>query len=397
MTTRRTILKTGTVTAAGLSVGIFPGPAKAAPPTSTTPDVARLQAALDQFAAVGAATGVLAEVRDISGWAWRGSAGVAELGTSRRVPTNGRFRVGSVTKSFVATVVLQLVGERRMSLDDPLARWYPGIVPNADRITVRHLLQHTSGIFNYTDRLFELYPTIDDILRIRYRHWTPAEIMAIIDGQPALFEPGTEWSYSNTNYILLALIIKRVTGRDYASEVDRRILRPLRLTAADVPGDNPFIKGPHSHGYEPALRGEVVEPVDVTVFNPSVAWAAGEMTSTTTDLNRFFGALMSGRLLRPAQLAEMRTSFRDAEYGLGLQSFQLPCGRLWGHTGGIFGYITLSASTEDGRRQLSLSINPWIEGDPNPPLLDLALAAFCDPSEAARAAVSAAPRLLSRW
>lgn len=393
MATRRTILRSGAVTAAGFTVGIFPQAVKAAP-ASGKPDVARLQAALDQFAAAGAATAVLAEVRDVDGWSWRGSAGVAELGTSRRVPVNGRFRVGSVTKSFVATVVLQLVSERRMSLDDKLSRWLPGVVPNADRITVRNLLQHTSGVFNYTDRLFELYPTIDDILRIRYHSWSPSEILALIDGRPALFEPGTQWSYSNTNYILLALIIMRVTGRDYASEVDRRVLRPVRLNATETPGDNPFVRGPHSHGYEPAVRGEAVEPVDVTVFNPSVAWAAGEMTSTTTDLNHFYSALMRGKLVPAAQLAEMRTSFRDAEYGLGLQSFQLPCARLWGHTGGIFGYATLAASTEDGQRSLSLSVNPWIEGDPNPPLLELALAAFCD----APPALSATPiRLLDRW
>ncbi len=396
MTTRRTILKSGAVAAASLAVGAGVGAPAKATSLSTMPDVARLQAALDQLAA-GPATGVLAEVRD-GDWAWRGSAGTAKLGTSRPVPTNGRFRVGSVTKSFAAVVALQLVGERRLSLDDPLSRWYPEIVPNSDRITVRNLLQHTSGVFNYTDQLFELYPSIEDILRIRYRTWTPREILALIAGRPALFEPGTQWSYSNTNYTLLGLIIRRVTRRDYASEVERRILGPLRLSATEVPGDNPFIRGPHSHGYEPLVRGGVVEPVDVTVFNPSVAGAAGEIVSTTTDLNRFYGALMRGRLLRPAELAEMRTSFGDAEYGLGLQSFQLPCARLWGHTGGIFGYATIAASTEDGSRQLTLSINPWIDGDPNPALLDLLMTAFCTPSSRlGAAAIVTPPRILKRW
>jgi D-alanyl-D-alanine carboxypeptidase len=271
-------------------------------------------------------------------------------------------------------------------------------VPNSDRITIRDLLRHTSGVFDYTDRLPELYPTIDDILRIRYRYWSPRDILAIIDGLPPRFEPGTQWSYSNTNYILLAQIIKRVTGRDYSSEVERRILRPLRLGNTEVPGNTPFIKGPHAHGYEPALRNGVVEPVDITVFNPSIAWAAGELTSTTTDLNRFYGALMRGRLLNPSLLAEMRTSFADADYGLGLETFQLPCTRLWGHTGGIFGFLTLSVSTPDGRRQLTLSLNPWINGDPGPPLIDLLLTAFCEPSDANRAAVALRPpRFFKPW
>ena len=138
-------------------------------------------------------------------------------------------------------------------------------------------------------------------------------------------------------------------------------------------------------------------PYGSVSFNPSIAWAAGELTSTTSDLNHFFGALMRGRLLRPAQLDEMRTSFPDAFYGLGLEMFELPCARLWGHTGGIFGYLTFAASTEDGGRQLTLSINPWIEGDPGPALLDLLLTAFCQPSpEASRAATITPPPILNR-
>jgi D-alanyl-D-alanine carboxypeptidase len=125
-------------------------------------------------------------------------------------------------------------------------------------------------------------------------------------------------------------------------------------------------------------------------------WTDLHQWATAANLNRFYGALMRGRLLSPAQLAEMRTPFRDAEYGLGLQSIELPCGTLWGHTGGIFGYITYATSTVDGRRQLTLSINPWIEGDPGPPLLDLLLTAFC--GEASAATMRARPpRILSRW
>jgi D-alanyl-D-alanine carboxypeptidase len=401
MTTRRTMLKSGAAAAIALTAGAATAaPAGAAPPstdTGTVPDTVAFQSALDRMAA-GAASGVLAEVRDRS-WVWRGSSGVAELGTTRPVAPHGRFRVGSVTKSFVATVVLQLVGERRLALSDPIARWLPGVVPAGDRITVHHLLQHTSGIFNYTDLLAEIYPSLADLLRQRYRTWSPRELLALAVGRPLLFEPGSAHSYSNTNYILLGLLVKRVTGHDHAAEIQRRILRPLRLGDTQVPGSNPHIAGPHSHGYLADVRDGVVVPVDITVFNPSVAGAAGEMLSTAADLNRFYGALNGGRLVRPALLAQMRTSFPDAEYGLGLQSFTPPGGdTVWGHTGGIFGYGTFAFATVDGRRQLAVSINPWGDGDLEGPLTDLMVAVFGgSPGTAARAATPTRVRILDRW
>lgn len=339
----------------------------ATPATPATPGAAPLQQALDAIAAT-AASAVLAEVRHPAG-TWRGSSGVAELGTTARVPVAGRFRAGSVTKSFVATVVLQLIGERRIGLDDPVAKWLPGTTPADDRITVHHLLQHTSGIVNYTNtRAFRtLYGTVDGILGLRYRTWTPAELLAFTDGQPLLFEPGSSWTYSNTNYVLLALIIEKATGRPYGSEVARRILRPLGLRDTALPGAGPAINGPHPHGYLPRDEDGTLTPVDITALNPTVAGASGELVSTTADLNRFFRALLTGKLLRPAQLAQMRTTRttgHDYDYGLGLQTKLLADGtRVWGHEGDIFGYQTSCWTTEDGRRQLAVGAAPWGTGD----------------------------------
>jgi D-alanyl-D-alanine carboxypeptidase len=339
----------------------------------TAPDTGTLQAALDEFAAT-AASGVLAEVRDVRR-SWRGTSGVAELDSTRPVPVNGRFRIGSTTKTFVATVVLQLVGERRVALDQPVRRWLPDI---DDRITLRHLLQHTSGLINYTNtREFrDLYGTADAIAALRDRTWTPQELLAFTTGQPGLFEPGSSWTYSNTNYILLALVVEQVTGNHYATEIARRILRPLGLRATELPGASPRIAGPHSHGYLPSEHG----PVDITMFNPSITGASGEMLSTTADLNRFYRALMTGRLLPPSQLGQMRTAWptgRRYDYGLGLQTRQLPDGaRLWGHEGEIFGYFTSSWTTEDGSRQLTIALNPWGEGDLNKLIDNLQVEAF---------------------
>lgn len=382
MITRRSMLKTGAAGAFTLAAGVFgptPGAFAGAAP-STLPNAGSLQAALDDIAA-SAASAVLAEVQD-AGRVWRGSSGAAELGTSQPVPVNGRFRAGSITKSFVAAVVLQLAGEGCIALDEPIERWLPGVVPDADRITVRHLLQHTSGIVNYTNtRDFRtLYGGVDAVVGMRDRTWTPQELLAFITGQPLLFEPGTSWTYSNTNYILLALIVEQATGNPYATEVERRILRPLGLRDTELPGAESTIAGPHPHGYLPGEQDGNVEPVDITVFNPSVAGASGEIVSTTAELNRFFRALLTGRLLRPAQLAQMQTAWptgRSYDYGLGLQTMLLADGtRLWGHEGDIFGYQASSWTTEDGGRQLTVAVTPWGTGDLDALLDNLLATAF---------------------
>ncbi|MBB2940667.1 D-alanyl-D-alanine carboxypeptidase [Actinoplanes lutulentus] len=348
-------------------------------------DRAALQAALDQIVGTGA-TAALARVDSPSG-SWRGASGVARLGHPARPVPGGRFRIGSITKTFVATVILQLVGEDRLRLDDTLERWLPGAVPGGARITIRHLLQHTSGLFNYTEALFG---SVEDVLDARYRTFRPEELVALAAERPPLFEPGTSWSYSNTNYILLGLIVRRVTGRPYAKEVERRILRPLRLTGTEVPGTDTTIDGPHAHGYEPIEQNGEIVPLDFTDLNPSMAYAAGEIVSTTADLNRFFRSLLGGRLLRRPQLAEMLANpVGEIGYGLGIFQQPLPGGpTLWGHDGGIFGYLTYSFSTPDAATQLTVSINPWL-GDFGEALLDLALTAFGVTAPAARATATA--------
>jgi D-alanyl-D-alanine carboxypeptidase len=275
---------------------------------------------------------------------WRGASGAASA--------EDRFRAGSITKSFVATVVLQLVGEGRIALDGPA------------RITVRHLLQHTSGIADYgdSDRFHDLYGTTEAIVGLRHRTWSPPELLALIDGEPPLFEPGSSWAYSSTNYLLLGLAVERVTGNPYAVEVERRILRPLDLRDTELPGADPNIAGPHLHG---CLWGGDGEPVDVTAFDHSFAGAAGEIVSSTADLNRFYRALMSGELLAPAELAEMRT-VRGAGYGLGIATRQLPDGTtLWGHNGGTFGFETFAWTSEDGGRQVTVALAPRAGADPH--------------------------------
>ncbi len=385
MVTRRALLRIAGAGgfAAATATGVLSTPARAAagaPTPGRTWHPAGLQAALDDIAGA-AAVGVLAEVRD-SARVWRGAGGVARLGTRQPVPASGRFRIGSITKSFTATVVLQLVGEGRVSLDDTVQRWLPGILPGGARITLRHLLQHTSGIANYTNAgsFRAVYSSAAEIVRMRNRTWTPRQLVGFVADLPLLFEPGTSWLYSNTNFVLLGMVVERVTSAGYAAEVRRRILRPLGMRHTQAPSTDPFLTGPHPHGYLPVARHGVEEPVDITVFNPSVAGASGEMTSTAADLNVFYRALIDGRLLRPAEQREMlaaRATTHDNGYGLGLMTRVTAGGtRLWGHRGEIFGYYAESWTTGNGGRQLTVAATPWGRIDPKVPIADLVETVF---------------------
>lgn len=322
-----------------------------------------LQQRLDAIVAAGA-PGVVALVNDGSGWdhrsrIWTGASGVADLRTGRPMRPEHRFRVASLTKPFVATVVLQLAGEGRLSLSDTVERWLPGILPYGDEITVRQLLNHTAGVPEYA-----LTPLRDAYRGIRFRSWTPRELVALVAGQPPTSPAGSTWSYSNTGYVLAGLVVEAVTGRSLGREIERRIFRPLRLRDTYFPVDFPFLAGPHARGYSLDLDDEL-NPIegpllDFTVFNPSAIWGAGNIVSNEQDLARFFRALLGGRLLPGAMLAEMKTVVEvapGAGYGLGLLVLDTPCGRLFGHDGGVPGFSNHMLNSEDGSRQFGLMMN----------------------------------------
>ena len=324
-------------------------PAAAAKPQQADP----LQQQVDAIHDTGA-VGVFAEVtspdtRDSA------RAGTAEMGTKRPMPQNGRFRIGSATKTFTATVVLQLVGEGRMSLEDTVEQWLPGVVRgngnDGSQITVRQLLQHTSGIPEVLPEIPALN-SADGYRAERFRTYTPEELVGLAMRHSPNLSPGTDWSYSNTNYILAAMIIHEVTGRSWAQEVNDRIIRPLGLGDTSTPGAFPFILGPHAQAY--AAFGTDTS-IDVTVLNSSMAVGSGSIISTTHDLNRFYTALLGGRLLAPAQLDEMTTTVPAPElgvrYGLGLGEIPLSCGgSYFGHPGELLGYHTWGGVTRDGTR-----------------------------------------------
>ncbi|GAA1014025.1 serine hydrolase domain-containing protein [Streptomyces thermogriseus] len=330
-----------------------------------------MQAAVD-----AGVPGVTATARDARG-TWSATAGAGDLRTGRKRSPHDHYRIGSLTKTFVATVVLQLEAEGRLSLDDTVDTWLPGLVTgnghDGTRITLRQLLNHTSGVFNYTDDedYRRTYSTKEGFLAHRYATRTPEELVRIALAHEPYFEPGTpgKWAYSNTNYVLAALVIEKATGRPYGEEIRRRIIEPLHLTGTSVPGTRALLPRPSSRAY--AKLGPVAtEPAhDVTYFNPSRAFGAGEMISNSRDLNRFYRALLRGRLLPSKQLAEMTTTVPvgpGRDYGLGLMRVTLSCGvTVWGHSGNTTGSGTAAVTTEDGRHSLAFNFNGDWSGDGN--------------------------------
>ncbi|MER7245228.1 serine hydrolase domain-containing protein [Kribbella sp. NPDC000426] len=323
-----------------------------------------LQKAAQEFVDAGFG-GLELRVHDEHG-EWVGTAGLRELGSSDKPPVNGQVRVGSVTKTFVSTVVLQLVAEGKLELDGPVAPHLAAFELDP-RITVRMLLNHTSGLFNYTGEYFPdgtvvagLPATGKEWADNRLKGYAPEELVEFALGKPARFEPGTEWSYANTNYTIAALLIESVTGRSFAEELDRRILKPLELTDTLEPGDRTDIPGPHSHGYFRYADRDDSQVVDVTEQNPSLLFAAGSMLSTTQDLHVFMSALQSGKLLPAELLTEMRTPepmSGPLNYGLGLFAQDTGSETIYHHNGSApGGYGALMFSSADGTKTLTAAI-----------------------------------------
>ena len=350
-----------------------------------------LQAALDAIVAAGM-PGAFAEVRDKK-HSWSGAAGLADVDTGRPMRPGFQQRVGSITKTFVATALLQLVGEGRLDLDRPIGGYLPDVVPGevGASVTVRMLLNHSSGIGDY---MHALVKAPQDLERYQTTTVAPRELVRVGLAAPRTGAPGEAYSYSNTNYILAGLLLEKITGRPAGQEIQRRIIQRLGLKQTYFPSTTTRIPGPHAAAYIPWPPDGGLH--DLSEFNMSIAWMAGELVSSTHDLDVFFRALLTGGLLRPAELALMRTTIpydpahpEDGGYGLGLFSVPLPCGGYaWGHDGVAFGQSTLSLSTPDGSRQVTIAVNMTnyaAGGQPDPigmAMEDFRRLALCGPSAA---------------
>ncbi len=291
----------------------FSAVASAAPPKRTNlPQLAR-------SLAKSGAPGAIVYVRTPTA-ARAGTAGFADVAAHTTMRAGYRWRIASLTKAFVATLVLQLEAEHKLDIDDPVEHWLPGLVPT----------------------------------------WTPRELVAFAFAHPALFPPGANWSYSNTNYILLGLVVETATGDNLGAELQRRIFAPLTLTATSFP-QTLTLEPDFVHGYFSPARIDIAP-----LLSPTWGWAAGGIVSNARDVTTFYRGLLTGRLLPAAQLDEMKVPATVAgTYGLGIDSTFTACGRAFGHNGDFFGWRTEVLATANGKREAVVMINidttfvPW--------------------------------------
>jgi peptidoglycan/LPS O-acetylase OafA/YrhL/CubicO group peptidase (beta-lactamase class C family) len=320
----------------------------AASPTFDPALAAAIQQILDAVTADGRIPGAVVSVRTADGAAWTGAAGVADRDSAAPMAPETLVRIGSLSKLFTTVVALQLVEEGALELDAPVERWLPGLLPDGDTITVRHLLQHRSGLYDY----LEDRPFVSQAYQQPERAWAPEELVAYATGFPLLFTPGEQgsWDYSNTNFVVLAMLVEQVTGNTLAAEIRARIAEPLGLEATfSTPPDE--VEGPMARGYS--------EGVDQTDVAMSMAFGTANIVTSMGDMRRFGEALFGGELLEPETLAEMQ-QFVDGKgrynmpalaYGLGLMRNRLPLGpgpedeprpmalgRVMGHIGGFGGF-----------------------------------------------------------
>lgn len=337
--------------------------------------VAELQAVLDEAVANGSIPGAVLTVRLPNGATWSGASGLADREAETLMAPDTRVRIGSLSKMFTAVVVLQLVESGQIELDKPIATWLPDLLPQGDKITVRHLLQHTSGLYDYLeDRKF-----VAQAYRDPNRIWEPRELVAYANDFPTTFEPGeaSKWDYSNTNFVVLGMLIEQVTGNTLGQEVHQRILAPLEMAETYVASEEP-VQGAQAHGY---AKGD-----DQTDVAMSFAFGTASIVTTSSDLSRFGTALFGGKLLKPETMEQMKQfvngkgqyNMPKLEYGLGLMSNYLPIsvegadtGRVFGHIGGYGGFRAALWYAPESQVLIALGVNQS-STDPN----DLATKVF---------------------
>ncbi|MFD5056386.1 serine hydrolase domain-containing protein [Streptomyces tendae] len=367
-----------------LAAGPLAAPAFAAPPAPASrfadqrgPAEEALRAAIaglpDQYA-----TAALVRV-GTTGGDWHGSAGVRDLASGRPAHPDARFRAGSVTKVVTAATVLRLAAQDEIDLDAPVQGYLPDLfTPDFEQpISVRHLLNHTSGIKpgdGLGDDFAELYAH-------RYDTLTPQQVAAsAIAKGPEDFVPGTRQQYLNINYTILGLLIEKVTGRSYASEATRLVLRPAGMHHTYFPGTNPRIRGPHNRGCQAAEGPDgTTRLVDVTEWNQADRWAAGDMISTTADLERLLTKLFRGKIVPQPELEEMFTTpagVTGATMSAGLEYQEADGQVFWGKSGGRYGYNAFIGGTRDLSRTLVCAVNSTdAKGTGRNPVVDAITAA----------------------
>ena len=336
--TRRAMLGSAIAGSVALTTGAV-GSARQTP--TTLPDDADLRAIVDNFITTTGTPGAMAAVWRGDGIPWLYAAGVSDLETQTPLTTSDAVRIASNTKTFTATVILQLIDEGLLSLDDVVSTWIDD-VPNGDTATIRNLLGMTSGIFNWIEEPGIEAAWIADPLM----PWTPEQAIDIARANPPYFAPGEGFHYTETNYFLLGLIAEAVTSTSIDVLITQRLLTPNNLTRTSFP-TIPDMPEPFSRGYVPNEAGGT--PIDFTISNPDFPWTAGAMVSTLEDMLAWARLLANGDLISPelqAQRLELTILTTDpylVGYGLGIFTMA----GYWGHNGGVNGYSTFMVHNPD--------------------------------------------------
>ncbi|SES44765.1 D-alanyl-D-alanine carboxypeptidase [Streptomyces sp. yr375] len=340
-------------------------------------------------------TGALVRITGRAGH-WSGTSGVGDLETGEGVPSDAHIRIGSISKVFTATIVLQLAAEHRIDLDKPVQQYLPGVLPaDLPPVQVGQLLNHTSGLPRVAANADFGDGSPEWFAAHRLKSFTPQQAIDLMAGQPMPFAPGTAQQYSGMNYYVAGLLVEKITGHTFAHEVRSRITRPLALRDTYAPdADDPRLPTPHSHAYLTVTSPDGTKhPVDVTEQSPW-PWAEGGMISTPADLDRFITALFRGRLLPPAQQAELFTvpdvpNFRSTQcrtetdagracMSMGIMRVKASNGVVvWGKTGSRPGYTSGVFATRDLSRKIVYSLNPTnLNGTEMPYIQQIAAASF---------------------
>ncbi|MET7454628.1 serine hydrolase domain-containing protein [Streptomyces sp. NPDC005574] len=377
----------GGAVAGALALSLLAVDAQAAPQAAGTPtvrasaavlpqpDLASLRATLRTALGQGA-PGAMARIDDrgtVSGV----TVGLADRRTRRALDGADRFRIGSITKIFSAVVLLQLVDERKLKLDTSVNHYLPGLLPD-DRITVRHVLGHRSGLYDYTNDMFA--SSVSGFEAVRNKVFTYRQLVARSLRHARTGAPGAAYSYSNTNFVVAGLLIEKLTGHPVATAYTDRVIKPLHLTDTFYVHPDTRIPGRHANGYLTQDRAGAA-PVDATEQTVSWAQSAGAVISSTRDLSTFLSALLGGRLTSAAQLAQMERwlpAGAGQAYGLGLRRRDLSCGvSVYGHTGAVQGYYSYAFASKDGRRTLTAVANTSNNGPVHTTMLRTLESAFC--------------------
>ena len=379
---RRAVLGSTLAGAAAFSLGVTV-PARQTP--VTFPAETAMRDIVDTFVATSGTPGAMAAVWHGDGAPWLYAAGVGNLETQAPLTTDDAVRIASNTKTFTATVVLQLIDEGLLSLDDVVATWMPDI-PNGDTATIRNLLGMTAGIFNWIEAPGIEAAWIADPLM----PWTPEEAIDIARENPPYFAPGEGFHYAETNYFLLGVIAEAVTSTPIDVLITERLLTPNSLTRTSFP-TTPAMPEPYSRGYVPDPSGGT--PLDLTLSNPDFPWTAGAMISTLDDMLVWARLLTSGTLISPElqaerlQLTTISTSPFVLGYGLGIFTIA----GYWGHNGGINGYSTYMVHNPETDTTIVTATNLSTNQGGGADQIFLALAALIDPALIPAASPVASP------